>query len=165
MKTSADILTLGNPLLYDVSELVKQDELAYMRNVVDDLHHVMMDFRKLFGFGKAIAAPQIGVRKRLIYMHIDKPVVIINPEFEYKSEEMFEMWDNCMSFPTLMVKLNRHKSCVIKFMDLKWNEQRMEVSEELSELLQHEYDHLDGILATQRAVDDKSFKIVNSKKL
>jgi len=50
-------------------------------------------------------------------------------------------------------------------MDLEWNEQRMKASDELSELLQHEYDHQDGILATQRTLDDKSLKIVNPDKL
>jgi len=101
MKTSADILTLGNPDLYDISIPVEQDEIHYMMEVVKELHKVMMDFRTIYGFGKAIAALQIGVKKRLIYMHIDKPVVIINPEFEFQSEEMFELWDNCMSFPSL----------------------------------------------------------------
>lgn len=163
MKSSEDILLLGNPQLYEKSEPVKFEDLTYIKTVVNDLHEVMMDFRIKYGFGKAIAAPQIGVKKRLVYMHIDKPVAIINPVFEYQSEEMFELWDNCMSFPTLMVKLKRHKSIVLKFKDMDWNDQILEVSDAMAELIQHEYDHLEGILATQRAIDNKSFKIVNPK--
>lgn len=163
MKSSEDILLLGNPQLHEKSDAVKVEDLPYIKTVVNDLHEVMMDFRSKYGFGKAIAAPQIGVKKRLIYMFVDKPVVIINPEYKYLSEEMFELWDNCMSFPTLMVKLKRHKSIVLKYKDLEWNDQLLEVSDAIAELIQHEYDHLDGLLATQRAIDDQSFKIVKPK--
>jgi len=161
MKTAQDILKLGNPQLYEKSELVAFEELSFIQNVVEELHQAMMDFRNKYGFGKAIAAPQIGVKKRVIYMHIDKPVVLINPEFVERSEGLFELWDNCMSFPTLMVRLKRHKSIVLKYKDLNWEDQSLAVSDGMAELLQHEYDHLEGVLATQRAIDDKSFKIVN----
>ncbi len=161
MKTAEDILLLGNPQLYEKSDLVKFEDLQFMRTVVDDLHHVMMDFRTRYGFGKAIAAPQIGIKKRLIYVNIEKPLVIINPVYEYQSNEMFELWDNCMSFPTLMVKLNRYKHIKLKYKDLDWSDQQLELSDSMAELIQHEYDHLDGILATQKAVDDQSLKIVD----
>ncbi|BDX38851.1 hypothetical protein CYCD_22060 [Tenuifilaceae bacterium CYCD] len=96
--------------------------------------------------------------KRLIYANIDKPIVIINPEFSYMSGEMIELWDDCMSFPNLLVKVKRHKSVTIRYLNEKWQPQEWHVSDDLSELLQHEYDHLDGILSTMRAIDDKSFK-------
>lgn len=163
MKSFKDILLLGNPQLYEKSEPIRFEELDYIKTVVKDLHEVMMDFRIKYSFGKAIAAPQIGVKKKLIYMHIDQPVVIINPVYAYQSEEMFELWDNCMSFPNLMVRLERHKSVVLKYKDLNWQDQSMEVSDAMAELIQHEYDHLEGILATQRAIDNQSLKIVNPK--
>ena len=56
-------------------------------------------------------APQIGVMKRLVYLHVVKPVVLINPHFENQSENMIEVWDDCMSFPELLVKVRRHRSC------------------------------------------------------
>ena len=158
MKTAEDILLLGNPQLYEKSDLVKFEELDFIRTVVNDLYHVMMDFRTKYGFGKAIAAPQIGVKKRLIYVNVEKPLVIINPEYEYQSEEVFELWDNCMSFPTLMVKLNRHKHIKLKHKDLDWNDKYLDLDDAMAELIQHEYDHLDGILATQQAIDNKSFR-------
>jgi peptide deformylase len=91
-------------------------------------------------------------------MNIDRPVVIINPEISNKSEEMIELWDDCMSFPNLLVKVKRHKSLTVKFLDENWNGHEWCLNDDLSELIQHEYDHLDGILATMRAVDEKSFK-------
>ena len=123
-----------------------------------DLDNVMKEIRAKYNFGRAIAAPQLGIMKRLIYMNIDKPIVFINPEFSDLSTEMFELWDDCMSFPNLLVKVKRHKQLTINYLDENWKTQEWQVSDDLSELLQHEYDHLDGILCTMRAINDKSFK-------
>jgi peptide deformylase len=121
------------------------------------LHDTLLDFRATYGAGRAIAAPQIGVFKRLIYMYIDQPTVFINPHLDQLSDEMIDVWDDCMSFPTLLVKVKRHKSCRITFCDLEWREHVLNLVDDLSELLQHEYDHLDGILAVSRAIDAQSF--------
>jgi peptide deformylase len=154
-----EILQLGNPQLYMPSEPVVRNELAEIENVVTDLHDTMMDFRERYGTGRAIAAPQIGVHKRLLYMHIDSPVVFINPTIDRQSKEMIEVWDDCMSFPELLVHVRRHRCCRIKFRDLAWSEQALMLEDDLSELLQHECDHLDGILAVARAIDDHSFAL------
>lgn len=151
-----EILLLGNPKLYEVSSAVKKEETALVKETVSDLHDTLMDFRKKYGAGRAIAAPQIGVFKRLIYMHIDKPVVFINPVLQFEGGEYMELLDDCMSFPGLLVRVKRHKRCTIRFYDMDFNENVMKLEGDLSELLQHEYDHLDGILATMRAIDDKS---------
>jgi peptide deformylase len=126
-----------------------------MAGVVKDLHDVLMAFRERYGPARAIAAPQIGVLKRLIYLNIDKPFVIVNPVLSNLSDETFELWDDCMSFPELLVRVRRHRTCTMTFRDLDWTEHSWMLTD-LSELLQHEYDHLDGILATMRAVDDRS---------
>lgn len=158
MKNLNDLLLLGDPRLYEVCEPVQKHELHQVKTWVADLHNVMQEIRTKYNFGRAIAAPQLGIMKRLIYMNIDKPVVFINPEFTYLSEETFEVWDDCMSFPNLLVKVNRHKNAVIKYLNEDWQPQEMNLTDDLSELLQHEYDHLDGILCTMRAIDEKSFK-------
>ena len=158
MKQLSDLLQLGNPLLYEVCEPVLQSELPLVNEWVADLHNVMEEIRVKYNFGRAIAAPQLGIMKRLIYMNIDKPIVFINPEFSYLSNEMFEIWDDCMSFPNLLVKVKRHKGLTIKYLNENWQPQEWKMEDELSELLQHEYDHLDGILCTMRAIDKKSFK-------
>ncbi len=152
-----EILLLGNPKLYEVCEPVREDELQGLEPVVQDLHDTMMDFKDRYGLGRAIAAPQIGVMKRLVYVFVESPSIFINPTIDQKSEEMVEMWDDCMSFPELVVKVRRHKRCRIAFRDENWTEQRTDLGEDLGELLQHEVDHLDGILAVQRAIDEKSF--------
>lgn len=158
-----EILLLGNPRLYEVSEPVKKDELDKMKDVVDDLHDTLMDFRKRYGVGRAVAAPQIGVMKRLVYMYITEPVVFINPELSQKSKDMIVVWDDCMSFPDLLVKVRRHKTCAVAYHDLAGDKQSMQLEDDLSELLQHEYDHLDGILAVSRAIDSRSFALKSQK--
>ena len=136
-----DILLLGNPLLYEKSDVVEKHELPSLVSVVEDLHDTMLAFRQRYKAGRAIAAPQIGVMKRVIYMNIDTPVVFINPTIDSKSSEMITVWDDCMSFPELFVKVQRHKSCCIRYHDMNWSPQSLYLEEDLSELLQHEYDH------------------------
>ncbi len=157
MKTTTDLLLLGNPMLYQVSEEIIQEELPEAKKWVQDLHEVMEDIRRKYNFGRAIAAPQLGYMKRLIYMNIDKPVVFINPKIISKSEEMIEVWDDCMCFPNLLVKVLRHKEIEIEYLDENWEKKSAIFEDDLSELFQHEYDHLDGILCTMRAIDNKSF--------
>jgi peptide deformylase len=152
------ILPLGDPRLYQVSTPVEQMEVVSLKPVMKDLHEIILEFRARYNAGRAVAAPQIGVMKRLICMNIDKPIVIINPVLTHLSEELFELWDDCMCFPNLLVRLKRHRALTLTFRDEEWKEHVWNLENDLSELIQHEYDHLDGILATQRAIDDKSFK-------
>lgn len=158
------ILMLGNPELYKVSVDVKKEDLTEISGIVTDLHDTLMDFRNRFGVGRAIAAPQIGVFKKIIYMNIDNPLVLINPVLREQSPEMIEIWDDCLSFPDLLVKVLRHRSCKIDYLDREWKSCSMSLQDDLSELLQHECDHLDGILAVQRAIDGKSFAIRSQTK-
>jgi peptide deformylase len=158
MKHLEDLLLLGDSRLYEICEPVKFEELPLVKDWTADLHNVMQEIRAKYNFGRAIAAPQLGIMKRLIYMNIDKPVVFINPVFENLSEEMFELWDDCMSFPNLLVKVKRHKALTINYLDENWQPQSWTMEDALSELLQHEYDHLDGVLCTMRAIDNQSFK-------
>jgi peptide deformylase len=152
------VLLLGNPRLHEVSVPVEQHEITGLKPVIHDLHEVLMAFRAKYNAGRAIAAPQIGMLKRLICLNIEKPVVLINPHLYDKSEEMMEIWDDCLCFPDLLVKVSRHRSCKISFLDECWKEHTWDLTGDMSELLQHEVDHLDGILATQRAIDDRSFR-------
>lgn len=152
-----EISLLGNPQLYRSSAEITRDELGDVEHTVSDLHDTLIEFRNRHGVGRAIAAPQIGVMKRLVYMFIDEPTVFINPVIAEPSEETIEIWDDCMSFPGLLVRVRRHKRCRIEFRDLSWELKSIDLSDDMSELLQHECDHLDGILAVERAIDCRSF--------
>ncbi|HWZ04818.1 MAG TPA: peptide deformylase [Mucilaginibacter sp.] len=158
MKTLSDLLLLGDPRLYEPCLPVLKTELPLVKGWVADLDSVMREIRQKYNFGRAIAAPQLGIMKRLVYMNIDKPVVFINPEFVNLSDDLFELWDDCMSFPNLLVKVKRHRSLTIDYLDDNWEPQSWKMEDDLSELLQHEVDHLNGVLCTMRAIDEKSFK-------
>lgn len=153
-----DILLLGEPRLYEASAPVLPEELPGLLPVIADLHDTLMAYRAERGAGRAIAAPQIGVAKRLMYMHIDgEGTALINPELTFPDEERFAVLDDCMSFPHLKVRVLRHQRCVVTYADADWHAQKRAYEGDLAELIQHEYDHLDGILATMRAIDQRSF--------
>ena len=159
-----ELLKLGNPKLYEISAEVTLSELPQVRQWVTDLHDTLMDYRRTYGAGRAVAAPQIGIRKRLLYMFLNKPYVFINPVLVFPDEETYELMDDCMSFPGLMVKVRRYRRCIIRYLDMEFQPREMALEGDLSELLQHEYDHLDGILATMRAVDNKSLYLQQMKR-
>ncbi len=150
-----DVLPLGDPRLrmksLPVTDVLDPSFAAENQR----LHSVLRSFRARFAFGRAIAAPQIGILKRFIALHLDgHSNTLINPDITNRSEETFTMWDDCMSFPYLLVKVRRHRSIQIRYINLQgelceWNV----FDRATSELLQHEIDHLDGVLAIDRAID------------
>lgn len=155
-----EILLLGDPRLYVVSHPVSREELEAMKPVADDLRDTLYAFRRKYGVGRAIAAPQIGVAKRMIYMETGEiRTALVNPRLSFPDGEKMTLLDDCMSFPNLLVRVERYRRCRVDFLDLSWTSQSFEFEGDLSELIQHEYDHLDGVLATMRAVDDRAFSI------
>ena len=158
------ILLLGDPRLYQVSQEVAFEELEGLRPTFEDLFDCIQGIRRDYGFGRAIAAPQIGVMKRLICMMTDRRRVILNPRLEFVGEELMELMDDCMSFPGLLVRVRRHRRCILRYRDENWEPRELEMADGMAELIQHEYDHLDGILATMRAVDNKSLVMRELKK-
>jgi peptide deformylase len=153
-----NILLLGTPQLYEKSIQVNKEELSALQPEINLMFDTILDFREEHGFGRAIAAPQIGLQKRIICLNINHPMAIINPTLSNLSKEMVEIWDDCMSFPNLLVKVMRHKKVTLTFYNIDWKKQVLNLEDDMAELIQHEYDHLDGILATQRAIDNKSFR-------
>lgn len=164
-----EILRLGNPTLYETSLPVTPEEMADLRPVFDDMQATVRAYRAEHGVGRAIAAPQIGILKRIVFLErvsnatetnetgIATPSPLINPMLSGLSQEMVELWDDCFSFPDLLVRVRRHRTCTITYRDLDWKEHIVQLAGDLSELLQHECDHLDGVLAVARAIDGTSF--------
>ena len=119
---------------------------------------VLEAFRSEHGFGRAIAAPQIGVEKRFIALNLGRgPFVIVNPEIVERDQKTMTLWDDCMSFPVLMVKVARASSITVEYTDEQGARREWRAVEPgVAELLQHEIDHLDGVLAIDRAIDEHS---------
>lgn len=154
-----EVLLLGDARLYEICAPVERNEVGDLETVIEDLHDTLMDCRSRLGAGRAIAAPQIGVMKRIVYMNIDQPVVFLNPSLDQMSDERIELWDDCLSFPDLLVRVERHRRCRLQYRDIRWRKQELGLENDLSELLQHECDHLDGVLAVARAIDGQSFAL------
>ena len=148
------ILLMGNPVLYELSVEVSADEREQTKKIISDLRDTLENFRNTHGFGRAIAAVQIGVRKRIIFMKIgNRERIFINPKLEFLDSEQIELWDNCFSFPEIRVRVARYKRVKVSFWDRNYQTQVEIFTDDLSELIQHEHDHLDGILAVARAID------------
>jgi peptide deformylase len=150
-----DILQLGHPGLRRPSAPVGDVRDSAFEKASRVLAGTLEAFRERFGFGRAIAAPQIGVPMRLIAVNLGKdPFLVVDPDITWRSEETFTMWDDCMSFPGLLVRLRRHRSISLYYDDEDGNRRVWEgVDLPTAELFQHEVDHLDGVLAVDRAED------------
>jgi peptide deformylase len=150
------ILQLGDPLLRTVSAPVNTPSEA--TPIFEDLRATLHEFRRTHGFGRGISAVQIGAPLRLIYIEFEgQPYCLRNPVYEFQSEAKFRLWDDCFSFPGLLVYLERSQSVRVRDEDESGKARLLEANGALSELLQHEIDHLDGILAIDRAIDRNSF--------
>jgi len=146
------ILVVGDARLEQVAAEVSPDDAA-LPHEIGQMHTALDTFRRDHGFGRAIAAPQVGIGKRLIAINLGtEPLALVNPEIIWRSDELFEVWDDCFSIPDRIVRVRRHKSISFRYRDEHWRERICErIPPDLSELLQHEIDHLDGILMLARA--------------
>lgn len=150
------IYKLGSKVLRKKSEKVHNFD-EELKSKVEDLKDTLFNFQKDYGIGRAIAAPQIGYHQKIIYFNkSDKELLMINPKILEKGEETFEVWDSCFSFDvSFFVKVKRAKRIKVKYQDIEGIAHIKEFEDDLSELFQHEIDHLYGILATDHLESNK----------
>ena len=114
MKRLNDLLLPGDPRLYQVCAPVTEEDRTYIPDWIADLHTVMEEIRAKYRFGRGIAAPQLGIMKRLIYLNVDQSRVIINPEISDLSDVTFILWDDRMSFSNPMIEVSRHNWLTVR---------------------------------------------------
>ncbi|NLY53475.1 MAG: peptide deformylase [Firmicutes bacterium] len=142
------IRQLGDEILRQTAQPVTEFNTDALRNLITDLKDTLHAFQAQHGTGRGIAAPQIGVSQRVVYLECQgKAYTLINPEFLEKSSEMFELWDSCFSYFGISFVVKRHYSVKIRYADINGETHTLQAEGELSELLQHELEHLDGVLA------------------
>ena len=135
-----------DPILREKSEILEKvdDEL---RNLLDDMLETMYA-----ASGIGLAAVQVGVLKRLIVIDISKdkekknPLFLINPEIISKSKKTSIYEEGCLSLPGHFAEIERPAECQIKFIDYDGKEQELRVNGLLATCIQHEIDHLNGVL-------------------
>jgi len=107
---SREILQLGNPLLWQKSIEVRDVTATETGAMTRDLSETLAAFRESTGYGRGIAAPQIGQLRRIIFVRMQPSGfcgALINPEIAWASDSQIELWDDCFSFPDLMVRVSR----------------------------------------------------------
>jgi len=149
------VLLLGDPLLRAPCARVRRYDTPDLASLIGDLADTLAECRRRHGFGRGLAAPQIGDSRRVIYLDVDAPLPLVNPEIVRASRQMMTLWDDCFSFPDLSVKLKRHLSVEVRYRDAEGKEHTLKARGSLAELLQHEIDHVNGVLAIDRAVDSR----------
>lgn len=123
-----------------------------MRVVADSLQETLRDRKARHGIGRGLAAPQIGAPIRLIYVEVDEPWFLVNPEIVDIGETDFHVWDDCFSIPDLFARVTRAYGVVVRYQDLAGETHEVSAEGALAELLQHEIDHLDGVLIVDRPI-------------
>ncbi|MGB2671678.1 MAG: peptide deformylase [Candidatus Acidiferrum sp.] len=151
------VLQLGNPGLRQMAICVEHPAAPEVRALVQDLSDTLAHWQATTGYGRAIAAPQIGANLRVIFLKLPgtEPWPLVNPEITQRSPEKVVVWDACLSFLSIFMQVERHREITVRYQDLSGECHEIRAGEErnLSELLQHEIDHLDGVLTVDRVTD------------
>jgi peptide deformylase len=162
-----DILRMGDPRLLRVSEPVRDFGSAGLRTLVEDMFETMHAAN-----GAGLAAPQIGIALRVVIFGYSDPTmrnprypdadpvpqtILINPVLESLSDEMEEGWEGCLSVPGLRGVVSRHVRLRYRGFDLEGRRLEREAQGFHARVVQHECDHLDGILYPMRMRDFTQF--------
>lgn len=161
------ILRIGHPLLLQPAQAVTEFNTPELDALVTD----MLDTMKLAD-GAGLAATQIGVMQRLVIFGFEEnpryperaPVtftVLVNPEIEFIGDAMESDWEGCLSVPEMRGLVPRHRQIIYRGFDPQGNPVVREVEGFHARLVQHECDHLDGILYPQRIEDMTKFGFEN----
>lgn len=149
------IIRLGDPLLRATCAPVDDPADPRVAETVRDLADTLAHSRSTTGYGRAIAAPQIGVLERIIFLNVDgaTPWPFVNPSVVAHSDGTEMVWDGCLSFLSIFCQVPRWEWIRVRYQDLQGAWHEIAAEGDLSELLQHEIDHLDGILTVDRMTD------------
>jgi peptide deformylase len=148
------IRELGDPILRQPASPFDDPCGADVARIMADLHETLNEYRARTGYGRAMSAPQIGVLKRaLIIDYADYSIELANPRFERWSRDEEQRYESCFSFPGLWGLVQRPVSVVLVGWTPAGEERRIEASGTLARILQHEMDHLDGLVWLDRDPD------------
>ena len=150
---------MGHPVLRKRTVLVQPDEIdtPSMQRLIDDMFDTMNEY-----VGIGLAAPQVHQERRLFVAGVDdpnstmQPVVMINPEIEVIDDEKEEDWEGCLSIPDIRGKVLRAKNIRVRFLDRAGRLQQLTATGFPARVIQHETDHLNGVLFVDRMTSFES---------
>ena len=158
-----DVIHMGHPTLSVPAKRVDDPTSPQIEVVVRD----MMTTIESMGGGAGLAAPQVNIPLRIFIFCIPSdrgedgiglPLTpVINPVIEHKSDTMVLGWEGCFSLPGVMGEVPRHESITYQFQTLTGEVERRTVSGLHARIIQHETDHLEGVLYVERIRDMRRF--------
>ena len=161
------IILEGDPRLRQKAVKIKRVDAA-LRRLAEDMYETMLDAP-----GIGLAAPQVGVLLRLITVEVPPDydeegapgasLTLINPEIVKATGTQTEPPEGCLSIPNWIGNVPRAYKIIVKARDLDFREVRIRAEGMVARALQHEIDHLDGILFTDRVIDKSTLKYLTPK--
>ncbi|MFN8514080.1 MAG: peptide deformylase [Thermomicrobiales bacterium] len=162
-----DIILEGDPRLRQKAVKIKRVD-AGLRRLAEDMYETMLDAP-----GIGLAAPQVGILLRLITVEVPDDyeeegskgasLILLNPEIVKATGSQIDPPEGCLSIPNWIGNVPRAQRIVVKARDLDFKEIRVRAEGMVARALQHEIDHLDGILFTDRVVDKSTLKYLTPK--
>lgn len=155
MMAKLKVYEYPHPVLKKKAERVEKGEFnPELKKLLDDMLETMYE-----SAGVGLAAPQIGLSKRIVVIDVEQddergqpgnPIYLINPEIVWASEETMINFEGCLSVPEQRAEVERHEMVKVRYCDPEGQEKLIEAEGFLAIALQHEIDHLDGILYIDR---------------
>ena len=157
------IARIGNPILFKKAKLIDKIKANELKRLILDMSETLIDAN-----GIGLAAPQVHISKRIIIYrdpleeskNNDKKIdinVLINPSYKKDGDETNDDWEGCLSIPGMLGKVRRFKKIIFKGSSISGKIIKKKAEGLHARIIQHECDHLDGILYTSRLVDKKYF--------
>ena len=144
MEVCPELVYVGEKCLRQVS---KNTDLKEGLEIVEKLKKVLLSYRQITGAGRGVAAPQIGINKKVFVTYVgDEFQVFINPKVVKKSRAKNFYRETCMSSTMLRADVKRSKKITLSWIDENGKNQEKEFDGFLARLLQHEYYHLEGVV-------------------
>ncbi|MCX7832510.1 MAG: peptide deformylase [Actinobacteria bacterium] len=150
-----DILIFGEPVLKEKSKEVQNID-SNIRKTLKNMYEIM---KRADGVG--LAAPQIGIPLRLVVIDVGEgPIFMVNPEITWYSKEEVDFEEGCLSFPGVAINITRPEKVKVAFLDEKGRKNFLEADGLLARAIQHEVDHLDGVLIIDRATKTQRMEAI-----
>jgi peptide deformylase len=156
------VARMGHPVLRACARPLERQEIksARMQTLIDDMIETMLEYR-----GVGLAAPQVHEGLRVFVAQLDEddqaadrddraaepdPIVIINPALRVVDDEIVEDWEGCLSIPDIRGLVPRARAITVRALDRRWNPIEIRATNFSARVVQHETDHLDGVLFLDR---------------
>ena len=154
------IARVGHPILLKKSDEIEEFSTNKLKKIIYDMSETMIDYN-----GIGLAGPQVHISKRVIIFRNPetndgqkiKITPLINPTFKPITNEQEDDWEGCLSIPGMQGLVRRYKKIKYSGYDMEGNKIDNEAEGLHARVVQHEIDHLDGILYTDRLADKKAF--------